>query len=184
MKIRLYLTLTCLLTLLAFCRCSGSAEIERKQAQKALEQAKIYHADNLAPTDFEKAQIAWDHAQAAEKDGRTGNAKVLFTSAKIFFEKAADIAKSKRDALSRELDLMQGMIGKNFGQVKIDLSMKPLSPNQRSQVAAIVSEVEKDNASINKLVAEDDLTNAVAMAKEVQTKIYHAQLILAGRKIR
>jgi hypothetical protein len=183
MKIRFYLSLS-LLTLLTLCACSGSAEVERRQAQNAMDQAKIYHAEDLAPTDFEKAQVAWDHARAAEKEGRTGNAKVLFTSAKIFFEKAADIAKSKRDALSRELDRILGMIGENFGQVKSDLSTKPLSASQKNQVRNLVSEVEKDNASINKLVAKDDLTNAVAMAKEVQTKIYHAQLILAGRKIK
>jgi hypothetical protein len=170
--------------LLAFYGCSGSAEIEKKQAQNAMDQANTYHAEALAPTDFEQAQTAWDHAIAAEKEGRTGNAKVLFTSAKIFFGKASDIAKSKREALSRELDSMQGMIGQNFGQVKIDLSTKPLSSSQRSQVAAIVSEVEKDNASISKLVLGEDFTKAVAMAKEVQTKIYHAQLILAGRKVK
>jgi hypothetical protein len=183
MEIRPYLSLS-LLMLLAFCGCSGSAEIERKQALNAMDQAKVYHADDLAPTDFEQAQTALEHAQAAEKEGRTGNAKVLYSSAKIFFGKASDIAKSKREALSRELDTMQGMIGKNLGEVKTDLSMKPLSSTQRTQVAAIVSEVEKDNASISKLVIAEDFPKAVAMAKEVQTKIYHAQLILAGRKVK
>jgi hypothetical protein len=183
MRTRSYISLS-LLILLACYGCGGSAEIERKQAQKAMEQAKSLRADNFAPTDFQKAQDAWDHAQTAEKEGRTGNAKVLFTSAKIFFGKASDIAKSKQDALTRELDTIQRSSSQNFGQVKIDLSAKSLSLKQKSQVEALVSEIEEGNASIGKLVAKEDLTKAVAAAKDVQTKIYHAQLILAGQKIK
>ncbi len=183
MKTWFYLGLS-LLVLLASYGCGGSSEMERKLAQEAMNQAKSLHADDLAPTDFQKAQVAWDHAQAAEKDGKTDGAKVLFTSAKIFFGKAADIAKSKHDALFRELDAMQLRIGENFGQVKIDLSTSALSPKQKSQVEALVSEVEQGNASISKLVAKEDLNGAVSTAKEVQTKIYHAQLILAGRRIK
>ena len=183
MKIRLYVSLSLLIMLVSF-GCGGSAEIEREQAQDAMNRAKTYDADSLASSDFQKAQVAWDHAQAAEKEGKTGSAKVLFTSAQIFFDKAADIAKSRREALSRELEQMEGMISKNFGQVKFDLSSSALSPKQKSQVAALVSEIEEDNAAIDKLVANGDLSEAVVKSKEVQTKIYHAQLILAGRKVK
>lgn len=182
MKTRFYVGLS-LLILLACYGCGGSSEVEMKQAREAMNRAKILHADSLASSDFQKAQTAWDHAQAAEKEGKTDGAKVLFTSAKIFFGKAADIAKAKEEALSRELDGMQFRIGQNFDQVKNDLARSSLSPEQRGQVKALVSEVEEGNASISKLVAEEDLTKAVATAKNVQTKIYHAQLILAGRKI-
>jgi hypothetical protein len=139
-------------------------------------------ADTLAPMDFQKALKAWDHAQAAEKEGQTDTAKVLFASAKIYFGKAADIAKAKEDALSRELSAMQLMISENFDQVKSDLLVNNLSPKQQGQVRTIASEVEEDNAAIRKLVIEKDLLKAVATAKEVPTKIYNAQLILAGQK--
>ena len=138
----------------------------------------------FASTDFQQAQKAWDHAHAAEKEGKTSTARMLFASAKIFFGKAADIAKSKQDALSRELSSMQLMISKNFDQVKKDLSGNDLSPKQRGQVKAIVSEVEEGRDAISELVIQEDLVKAVAMAKDVQTKIYHAQLILAGQKIK
>jgi hypothetical protein len=183
MKTRFYISLS-LLILLASYRCSGSSEIEMTQARDAMDHAKSLHADTLASTDFQQAQKAWDSAQAAEKDGKTSAAKVLFTSARIFFDKAADIAKSRQDALSRELNGMQLMIGKNFDQVRIDLSRPDLSPRQRSQVKAIASEVEEDNEAISELVLEEDFVKAVAIAKDVQTKIYHAQLILAGKKIK
>jgi hypothetical protein len=169
---------------LAFCGCSGSAKIEMTEARDAMEHAKKLNADKLAATDFQQAQQAWDNAETADREGKTGKAKVLFTSAKIFFDKAADIAKSRKDALSRELGDMQIMIGKNFDQVEMDLSRNSLSSKRRSQVMAIVSEVEKDNVSISELEAQGDLVKAVAMAKDVQTKIYHAQLILAGKEVK
>ena len=109
-------------------------------------------------------------------------AKVIFNTAKTNFKKSAAIAKSKRDALNRELDGMQLMISKNLDQVNNDLSTKNLSSRQQTQVRAIVSEVMKDNASVSKLVNQNDLVKAVATAKGVQTKIYNAQLILAGQK--
>jgi len=183
MNIRFYVSLS-LLILLASYGCGGSSEIEMMQAQDAMDQAKKFHADDLAPTDFQQAQQAWDHAQAAETEGKTATAKVLFTSAKIFFGKAADIAKARKDALSRELSAMQLQISKNFDQMSSDLSRNNISPKQRDQVLAIASEVEEGKDSISELVIQEDLIKAVETAKDVQTKIYHAQLILAGKKIK
>ena len=77
MRIRFYISLS-LLVLLASYGCGGSAEVEMKQAQQAMEKAKNLQADNLAPTDFQQAQKAWDHAQAAEKQGKTGSRKGAF----------------------------------------------------------------------------------------------------------
>jgi Tfp pilus assembly protein PilP len=184
MRIRFYISLS-LLVLLAFYGCGGgSSEVEMKLAQDAMDQARSLHADNLAPADFQQAQKAWDHGQAAQKEGNASTAKVLFNSAQIFAGKAADIAKAKQEALNRELNTMQLMISKNFDQVKSDLSTKNLSPRQQDQVKTIVSEVEKGGAAISNLVSQQDLPKAVAKAKDVQTMIYHAQLILAGQKAR
>jgi len=180
MQTRFFISLG-LLILLASYGCGGSSEMEMRQAQQAMDKAKDLHADNLATTEFQQAQKAWDHALSADKDGKTDTAKVLFSSAKIYFGKAADIAKSRRASLSRDLSAMQLLISQNFDQVQSDLSMNRLPPGQQNRVRAIATEVEKDNASIIQLVKQEDLPKAVAMAKEVQTKIYHAQLILSGR---
>jgi len=74
------------------------------------------------------------------------------------------------------------MIDSNFDQVKSDLSKKNLSPKLEDKVRAIASEVVEGNASIRQLVDQEDLPKAVATAKDVQTKIYNAQLILAGQR--
>ena len=115
-------------------------------------------------------------------EGKIDTAKVLFASARIYFDKTAIIAKAKRDALSRELSNMRLMINSNFDNVKSDLSKNNLPPNLQSQVKAIASEVVEGNASIRKLVKKEDFLKAVAMAKDVQMKIYKAQLILAGQR--
>ncbi len=181
MRVRFYISAS-LLVLLASYGCGGSSEVERNQAQQAMDKAKSYRADSLAPADFQQAQKSWDHAQAAEKEGKTDAAKVLFSNARISFGKAANIAKARHDSLSRDLTAMRSMITSNFSQMQSDLSRNNLSPGGRNQVRAIVAEVQIDNDSITNLVIEGDLLKAVAKAKEVQIKIYNAQLILAGQK--
>ena len=180
MKNRFYVSLG-LLIMITLYGCGGSAEVEMTQARQAMDKAKGLNAAELAPTEFEQAQKAWERGQSAEKEGKTATAKVLFSSAKIYFGKASDIAVSRHDSLSRGLNAMQLLISENLDKVKSDLSVNPLSAGQKGQVKAIVSEVEGDNASIKKMVAQGDLLKAVATAKEVQSKIYNAQLILAGQ---
>ena len=184
MRVRIHNSFSLLVLMLALYGCGGSAAIEMKEARTAMDQARLLHADRYAQADFEQARKAWDHAQTADKEGQTSTAKVLYTSAKIYFGKARDIAQSKQDALTRELDAMQLLISKNFDEVKNDLSKNKLSSSQRSRVKAIVSEIEEGKAAIADLVIQEDLPKAVAAAKDVQTKIYHAQLILAGQKIK
>jgi hypothetical protein len=181
MRIRLCISVSLLALLVSYGCGGGSAEIEMQEARQAMDQARSQHADSLAPRDFQQAQKAWDHAQAAEMEGKTGAAKTLYASARIFFGKAADIAKDREDSLTRELSAMQLRIRSNFNQVKNDLLRDNLTPKQKDQVKAIIAEVEQDNASVDKLVTQEDFLKAVARAKDVQTKIYNAQLILAGK---
>jgi len=177
-----FLTSFNLLILLASYGCGRpSSEVDMKDAQAALEEAKSVHADVLAPTDFQQAQEIWERAQVAAKEGNMNAAKVRFVSAKIYFHKSIEIAKSKKEALSRELSSMQLLINDNLDKVKSALSKSALSPKLRSQVKAIASEVETDNAAISKLVDKQDLVQAVALAKDVQIKVYNVQLALDGQ---
>ena len=102
MRIRFCISFILLILLASYGCGRGSSEMDMKQAQKAMDQAKSLHADDLAPTDFQLAQKTWAHAQAAAKEGKTDTAKVLFVSAKIYFNKSAGIAKAKRESLSRD----------------------------------------------------------------------------------
>ncbi len=183
MKIRFYISLG-LLTLLACCGCGGSSDVEMKAAQQARDQALSAHADLLVPTEFQEAQKTWEHAQTAAREGKTSSAKVLFASAKIYFSKSALIAKNNREALTKQLDSLAVSINVNFDQVNGDLAKKKLSSRDQEQVETIVGEIVKDKAAMEKLTAQNDLLKAVTTAKEIQKKIYNAQLILAGEKQR
>jgi hypothetical protein len=181
MKIRSYISLG-LLTLLAVCGCGGSFDVEMKAAQQARDQALSAHADLLVPTEFQKAQKTWEHAQAAAKEGNTSGAKVLFASARIYFSRSALSAQNNREALTKQLDSLTASINSNVDQMKSDLAKKRLSSREQEQVKAIVAEIAKDKASMEKLTMQDDLIRAVATANKVQMEIYNAQLILAGEK--
>ena len=181
MKIRFFLGLSLLILLASYGCGRPSVEVDMKEAQAAMERAKSVHADVLAPTDFQEAQKNWEGAQAAEKEGKTDTAKVRYGNARIYFYKSAGIANSKKEALSRELSAMKLLIDDNLNKVKDSLSKGSLSPQLRSQVKAIASEVEKDNATISKLVDQEDLVKAVEIAKDVQLKVYNAQLALDGQ---
>jgi len=183
MKIRFCVSLG-LSALLAFCGCGGSSEVEMKAAQEARDQALSAHADLLVPTEFQKARETWEHAQAAAKEGKTSSAKVLFASARIYFSESALIAKNNHEALTKQLDGLAVAINTNFDQVQSDLAKKKLSSRDQEQVKALVAEIVKDKGAMEKLTSQDDLIKAVATAKEVQLKIYKAQLILAGEKPR
>jgi hypothetical protein len=181
MRIRSFIYSGLLLLLASYGCGRPSAEVDMKEAQAALQEAKNVHADVLAPIDFQLAQKTWERAQVAAKEGKTDTARVLFVSARIYFHKSVEIANSKKDALSRELGSMQLLINDNLEKVRSALSEGDLSPKLRSQVKAIATEVEKDNATISKLVAQEDLVQAVALAKDVQIKVYSAQLALDGQ---
>jgi hypothetical protein len=181
MRVRFYISL-CFLTLLAFGGCGGSSEVDMKAAQQARGQALSAHADLLGPTEFQEAQEAWERAQNAAKEGKTPSAKVLFASARIYFAKSALTAKSNREALTKQLDSLALPIKINFDQVNSDPARKKLSSRDQERVKAIVADIETDRASMQKLTNQNDLFKAVATAKQIQMKIYNAQLILAGEK--
>jgi hypothetical protein len=171
----------CLLILLACYGCGvENSEIEMKQAQQAMDQAKTLHAENLTPTDWKEAVQVWDEAQTAVKDGKP--AKVLFIRAKNRFEKTSAIAKSKRDGLSKELSEIQSTNSSRFEKIKKALEAGNLGARAQGPVKTLASEISEGNASITKLVDDGDYLKAVTTARDVQKKLYNAELIMAGQK--
>jgi hypothetical protein len=172
---------SCLLVLLACYGCGGeNANVEMQQAQQAMDQAKKLYAADLTPTDWKEATQLYNQAQAAVTDGKP--AKSLFIRAKNRFEKMAAIAKSRNEIYSKDLNEMQLTINGRFEKVKKALEGGKLNAKVQGQVKAIATEVEEGNASINDLVSQGNYLKAVTTAKAVQTKVYNAELILAGKK--
>ena len=172
----------CSLFILIACYSCGvpSSEVEMKAAQQAMDNAKSLHAEDLAPSNWEEAMQAWEQGQTAVKEGKS--AKAFFIRAKSRFEKTSAIAKSQGDIMSREVSDMQLRIGEGLSKVKAALAKGRIPSKVQKQVQEMASEVEKGAETIESLVSQKDFLKAKNTAKEMQTKIYNAQLIMAGKK--
>jgi hypothetical protein len=160
--------------------CASNSEAEMQAAQQAMDKAKSFHAEDLAASNFSDAMQVWDQGQTAVKQGKS--AKTLFLRAKSRFEKAAVIAKSQGDMLSRDVSDMQMKIGERLSNVKAVLLKGRLSSKIQKQIQTMVAEVEQGAASIENLMSQGDFLKARNLAKEIQTKIYNAELVMAGKK--
>jgi hypothetical protein len=172
----------CSLLILVACYSCGvpSSEAERKVAQAAMDNAKSFHAEELATSNWLDAMKAWEQGEAAVKEGKS--AKTFFIRAKSRFEKTAAIAKSQSAVWSREVSDMQLSIMERFSKVKAALEKGRIASRAQKQVKAIVAEVEKATESLDGLVSQGDFVKAKKLAQGIQGKIYNAELIMAGKK--
>jgi hypothetical protein len=172
----------CSLLILIACYSCGvpSSEAEMKAAQQAMDKAKSLHAEDLASSNWSEAMEVWEQGQTAIKEGKS--AKTFFIRAKSRFEKTAAIAKSQGDVLSRDISDIQLSIGERLSKIKAALIKGGMSSKIQKQVQSIASEVEKGAESIDNLVTQGDFLKARTTAREMQAKIYNAELIMAGKK--
>jgi hypothetical protein len=170
-----------LFILIACYSCSvPSSEAEMKAAQQAMDNAKSLHAEDLAASNWEEAMQAWEQGQAAIKEGKS--AKAFFIRAKSRFEKTAAIAKAQGETLSREVSDLQLRIGERLSKLKAALVKGRLSSKIQKQIQPIVDEAEKGKDSIDGLVSQGDFLKARTAAREIQAKLYNAELIMSGKK--
>jgi hypothetical protein len=170
-----------LLILICCYGCSApSSEAEMKAAQQAMDNAKSFHSESLAASNWNEAIIAWEQGQAALKEGKS--AKTFFLRAKSRFEKTAAIAKSNGEMMSREVAQMKTGIEDGLSKIKADLEKGRLSAKIQKQIKPMVTEADQGVESLAKLVSDRDFLKAKALAKEIQAKVYNARLIAAGKK--
>lgn len=170
-----------LLVLLVCYGCGGEKyEVEMNAAQQAMEKAKSLFAEDLAPSNWLEAMTAWEQAQAAVKEEKP--AKTYFLRAKSRFEKAALIAKANGANMAKDITAMQLTIGERFSKVLAALERGRLSSKVASQVKPIAAEVQEGNATLDGLVSQGNYVKAKTLARDLQTKVYNAELLVAGKK--
>jgi hypothetical protein len=170
-----------LLILVGCYGCSApSSEAEMKAAQQAMDNAKSFHAESLAASNWNDAVVAWEQGQAAVKEGKS--AKTFFIRAKSRFEKTAAIAKANGEIMSREVSQMQTGIDSALSNLKADLEKGRLSAKIQRQIKPMIAEADQGMGSLVKFVEDKDFLNAKMLAKEIQAKVYNARLIAAGKK--
>ncbi len=179
-SIRFFVGMSLLVLMVCCYSCGENSEAEMKQAQQAMEKAKSLFAEDLASSNWKEAMQVWEQGQAAVKEGKP--AKTYFLRAKSRFEKTAAIAKAAGDIMSRDVQAMQVAITERLSKVQAALDRGKLPSKVQSQIKPIVAEVEEGSASIDILIGQRDFIKAKALAKDVQSKVYSAELILAGRK--
>jgi hypothetical protein len=170
------------LLILVACYSCGvpNPEAEIKAAQQAMDGAKSFHAESLAASNWNEAIIAWEQGQAAVKEGKPS--KTFFLRAKSRFEKAAAIAKANGELMSREVSQMQTAIKDGLAKIKADLEKGRISAKLQKQVKPMVVEVDQGVEPLAKLVSEGDFLKAKTLARDIQSKLYNARLIAAGKK--
>jgi hypothetical protein len=171
-----------LLIMIVCCYSCGveNSEKEMNEAQQAMEKAKAIFAEDLTPSNWEDAMKAWEQGQAAVKEGKP--AKTYFLRAKSRFDKAATIAKSRGETLSKDIQAMQVTIDERFSTIKAGLERGKVSSKIQKQIKPTMAELEEGIPAVGTLVGQGNYMKANSMAKDILTKIYNVELIMAGKK--
>ena len=172
------------LTFLVLITCYGcgpaNSEAEMNAAQEAMENASSFSAEELATSDWNDAVQAWEEGQAAVEQGKS--AKTHFLRAKSRFEKTAEIAKSRYDQMLEDVSKMQETINERVEGIQTALDGRNVSSKARKEITPMLAEVEAGSKSINELLEQGSLLEARDTAREIQKKVYNAELIMEGKK--
>jgi hypothetical protein len=172
------------ISLLVLVVCYGcgveKSEAEMKAAQQAKDKAEAVYAKDLAPSNWNEAMVAWEQGQAAVKEGKP--AKTYLIRAKSRFEKTAIIAKAEGEKIAADVKAMQETITQRFGKVKAAMNGGKVSPKARKQLQPVMAELEEGIAGVDSLAGQGNYLKARTLAKDIQMKVYSAELILQGKK--
>ena len=83
---------------------------------------------------------------------------------------------------TQEISDMQRTISERFEKVKSALIGGRLAPRVQNQIKPILVDVEAGNESIDKLIEQGEFLTARETAREIQKKVFKAELIMAGKK--
>jgi hypothetical protein len=169
------------LLFLALCYgCGENYQADMQAAQQAMDSAKAAFAEDLAPSDWKEAVKVWDQAQAAVKDGKPSI--TFFKRAKTRFEKTAKLAKSSGDAMAKEITGMQTTINERLAKVKDQLDRNRVSNKVANQVKPLVADLQESITTLENMVSQGNYLKAKMLARDLQTKVYNAELTMSGKK--
>lgn len=172
---------TVVLTMITMFGCGGgSSEVEMNSAQKSMDEAKSYRAEELASADWKDAMQSWDEAQTAAASGDS-SAKTLFLRAKSRFDKSAEIAKARQERLAQEIGDLQLSISSGLARLKSAVESGGVAARLRSDLTDACTEIEKEVADINGSVTAGDYTKARTVAQQTLEKVQKAELLLMGK---
>jgi hypothetical protein len=170
-----------LLASIAFYGCQANPQQEIKAAQRAMEEAKDFHSEELAATEWKEAMQAWEEAQTALKKG--DHPKEYFQKAKAQFEKTIVAAQARGSVMEKEIDEVQKTINESYLRTKAALSKGKIKPKIQKELKPLLDEVAIDSSSVKDLIMHSDFTQAMAKVYDTQKKMRDAEMGLFGQKI-
>lgn len=173
-----------LLLFVTFSGCSSKPVEQIELAQKAMDEAKEQHAEEFAQADWKNAQQAWEDAQTLIAKQKYADAGTLLLRAKSRFEKARDIARSKREDLRREIDGMQKTIETRYGSLKTAMAAAKLPPTIKKSLDESCGSIDKAIEKLRTELGQGEYSQAKYTAQTTMRQVYEAEKEIekAGKK--
>ena len=162
--------------------CASRPDEQLNLAQKAMDQAKAEHASEFAPADWEAAQQSWNQAQGLLEKQSYSEAGTLLAKSKARFEKARNVAKSKRDALMKEIQGQQKAIELRYKSLKADLDANAakLSAPRKKSLEDSCKDIDKGIEKGQAEVEQGAYTEAKNTVQMTIRKVFEAERELQG----
>jgi hypothetical protein len=169
-----------LLALIAFCGCKADPQPDIKAAQRALDKARDYHSEVLAPAEWKEALQAWEEAEAALKKGDASIPH--FQKAKTLFEKTIKASQGNGLAMGKEIDEVQNDINDRYMKLKATLEKGKIKPKIMKELKPILDEVSIDSSAVKDLIMQFDYPQAREKVLATREKMHNAEIVMAGQK--
>jgi hypothetical protein len=168
------------LALIACNGCNSDPQMDIKAAQRAMEKAKDFHAEELAASDWKEAMQAWDEAQAVFTKGKSSRA--YFRKAKASFDKATAVAEVNGTAMVKEIGNIQKTINERYMQIKATLANGRVKPKIQKELKPMLVEVAVDSSEVKDLIMHGDYPKAKLKVLDIENKMLLVESVMAGKK--
>jgi hypothetical protein len=142
-----------------------------------MEEAKAFHSEELAATEWKEGMQAWDEAQSALKKG--DHPKEYFQKARSLFDKTIAAARTRGSAMEKEITEVQKTINESYLRVKAALNKGRVKPKIQKELKPVLDEVAIDSGSVEDLVMHSDYTQAIAKVYDAQKKMLNVEKALS-----
>lgn len=162
--------------------CSSPPDEQMSLAQKAMDQAKEQHAAEFAPTEWRNAESAWQQARSLYDKQGYGEAGTLFVTAKSRYEKARNVAKSKRDAVLRDVQGLEKTIDLRYKTLKtgIENSRARLSAARQKSLDETCKSLDTAIERLKTEIEQGEYTAAKTTAQTTVRMVYEGEKELDG----
>jgi hypothetical protein len=177
-----FIFVTSLCLAISFLACSSHPSEQLRLAQVAMDQAIEQQAEKYAYADWNNARQAWNDAQLLITARQYEDAGPLLVRARSRFEKARDIARAKRDDLSREIESMKRTLDSRYGNVKSDLAGLKLQTSKKKTLDETCLGIDKSRQKLNDELGRGLYVEAKSTAQTALRQVFDVEKELSNPK--